>query len=357
MLQVLPFEFGAEDADRAGSGRLRLLIHDHRRVQRLRLEPGREATGGGHVGRAAPDRLRIDLPGRLGQGIFRFRQHADEHAVVDDLDDAVQCRQVIQQRRQRRLVHFRLQRLRPEHLPEAHAGQHHVVDVLELAEHLVGDVGAALPAQCRRAAATRLQVRRVDVRGQNVRIDQFVIARLEPAAFDEEDAVLQMDGAGARGELFGTTDAARFAQVRGGVAQGSAGVLDRQAAGSHGLVGAGRGRRPHHLHLPDLQLQFFGHDQPQRMRDALADVDLAGVRANASVRRHVQPLAQARMDLQVLGDGGGVHSQALFTARTTRLCTPQRHRLPSSACWMSSSDGCGLRLSSAAAVIRIPLVQ
>jgi len=152
--------------------------------------------------------------------------------------------------------------------------------------------------------------------------DQLVIAPLEPAAFDEEDAVLQMDGAGARVELFGTTDAGTL-RARCAAAWRRVACLEcwiEQAAGSD------RARRGFSavvartsLHLPRSPpavlrpLSAATHARcPGRCRPC---------RSTRGMRRprHVQPLAQARMDLQVLGDGGGVHSEALFTARTTRL--------------------------------------
>jgi len=66
--------------------RLRLLIpRSPSWSRRLRLEPGRQSTGGGHVGLAAPDRFGGLLwRPRLREGQYSdSAQHADEHSVVD----------------------------------------------------------------------------------------------------------------------------------------------------------------------------------------------------------------------------------------------------------------------------------
>ena len=157
--------------------------------------------------------------------------------------------------------------------------------------------------------------------------------------------------------LLGKAAAARLAQVHCGIAQRSAGVLNGQAARSHRLIRTPRGGGTHHHDLIELHLQLLRDDQPQRMRNALAEIHLARIGAQAPIRPDVEPLAQARVLLQVLGKRRRVHEEAFCTARITRLCTPQRHRFPSSACRMSGPEGCGLRLRSAAAAISSPLVQ
>ena len=64
-------------------------------------------------------------------------------------------------------------------------------------------------------------------------------------------------------------------------------------------------------------------------------------------------------------DGGGegwfirvaISFAARSTARTMRLCEPQRQRLPSSASFTSRLVGAGFRFSNAAALIRMPETQ
>src|SRR6185295_4448287 len=106
-----------------------------------------------------------------------------------------------------------------------------------------------------------------------------------------------------------------------------------------------------------------------------ADLDLAGRDLNDAVRAEPQPLRQPPVGLQAArqrrpaavdnviaetwASAHGVASSfaARSTARTMRLCAPQRQRLRSSASRTCASVGLGLRRKSAAAATMMPEMQ
>src|SRR5205807_6862868 len=101
-------------------------------------------------------------------------------------------------------------------------------------------------------------------------------------------------------------------------------------------------------------------------QDTLADFDFTAADRNRAVAVHTQPLRKSRVFLEASGPlepgfGNGVHGAiplaARSTARTMRLCDPQRHKLRSSASRTSRSVGPLFFARSAAALIRMPLVQ
>ena len=155
-------------------------------------------------------------------------------------------------------------------------------------------------------------------------------------------------------------------------------MLDRVAARGHALVGArGRAGR-HHAHAGEIDVELVGDDLGDGREDALADLDLAGRDLDDAVSPKAQPLRQPPVALQAAGERArarvedvkpkarpgapGAHDgvpslAARSTARTMRLCAPQRHRLRSSAARTSASLGVGLRRNNAAAEIRMPEMQ
>ena len=186
------------------------------------------------------------------------------------------------------------------------------------------------------------------------------------------------------------------------------GIADRAAAIRRALVDRVRGGAHHDIEPVDREIEFFGGDLRERRLGAGADIDLAGEEGDgvvgmhrepggklAGVRRHaardrpcirrrfvrgqhIGRVEQAEGNDQAArefeqaapaeGCGHVVHCfsptpaagsllAARSTARRMRIWVPQRHRLPSSACLMSSRVGCGFCSSSAWAVMIMPPMQ
>ena len=119
-----------------------------------------------------------------------------------------------------------------------------------------------------------------------------------------------------------------------------------------------------HLDAGNIDVELVGCDLRQRGDNALADFDLAGRHHDLPVRRKFQPRRELRVGREAdreLGGRGSVQRAislaARSTARTMRLCDPQRQRLRSSAAFTSSLDGDGFCRSSAAALINMPEMQ
>ena len=121
-----------------------------------------------------------------------------------------------------------------------------------------------------------------------------------------------------------------------------------------------------HADAASVDVELVGGDLRQRGQDALADLDLAGGDLDAAVRRETRShLRQPRVGAQAPGHGPGHRLGAALsgdafaarsTARTMRLCAPQRHRLRRAPrAPPPRSDRVCAR--SAAALIRMPETQ
>jgi len=180
-------------------------------------------------------------------------------------------------------------------------------------------------------------------------------------------------------------------------ADGSTALLDRLTACGKAFVGSAGGVGRHHLDTPVAHVKFVGGDLGQRARNALSEFDLAGKHRYGAIGVDAQPRRQQAIAVKAAGEmcgafgalpqrpyrrigdpdhkaGTGLQEiaaghtpgrrrhdssplDARKTARTMRLCAPQRHRWPSSARFTSASLGFGLRASSACAAMIIPLLQ
>src|SRR6202035_2178369 len=149
-----------------------------------------------------------------------------------------------------------------------------------------------------------------------------------------------------------------------GLPDRAARLLHRKAARGDPLIGAVGRRRPDYLHPADIDVEFVGGDLGQRGDDALADLYLARRERQMPFGREPDPRRQfwvcRKIDRQFWRRGGGrggahgvaISAAARSTARTMRLCEPQRHKLRSSAPLTSASDGFGFCFNSAAALIK-----
>src|SRR5256885_2274276 len=154
--------------------------------------------------------------------------------------------------------------------------------------------------------------------------------------------------------------------MRAGAAQGDTAILDRKAARGYALVGAYRGIGWNHADALNCDSELLRSDLRKRSQDTLTDFDFTAVDRDRAVAIDTQPLRESRVFLEAAGPpesslSYGVHvaisDAARSTARTIRLCDPQRHRLRSSASRTSRSVGLRFFARSAAAAIWMPLVQ
>ena len=194
------------------------------------------------------------------------------------------------------------------------------------------------------------------------------------------------------------------ARLGTGKAQRGAAVFHRQAAGGHAFVRRARSVGRHHVDALVADIKFIGGNLRQRGKDALTKFAFAGVDGDFAVGVDAYPAIEhavivqaarewyerracrllrdsqwfdqssetecrndgaALLQKSAAGELGSVHVQAPFTAmpaarctaRTTRLCVPQRHKLAASACLICASVGLGFTSSNALADIIMPLVQ
>ena len=233
---------------------------------------------------------------------------------------------------------------------------------------------AAVPAN-RRADAGLGAIFGGGIALEQVVLGQLPVARAEIARPDDR-AVADFEVLRRHAQSLGGGLEVDGARLRAGIAQRRARMLHRQAARGHAFVGAHGRAGGHHAHAREVDVEFVGHDLRDRREYALADLDLAGEHLDDAIGPQSQPLRQAPVGLQAAGQrhrvalvddviaetGTRAHAAApslaaRSTARTIRLCAPQRHRLRSSAPRTSASLGSGLRFSSAAADIRMPEMQ
>src|SRR5262249_9667362 len=165
------------------------------------------------------------------------------------------------------------------------------------------------------------------------------------------------------------------------------------AAGGLPFIGGAAGVGRDHGHLRERHVQLLGRDLGERRDDALPKLHLAGEDRHLAVGADADPGIEHAVGLEAAWQPGPllaeckawceaerqddaaeagceitprerVHDHVLplawtarRTARTMRLWVPQRQRLLASAARTSCSLGRGVRLSSSAAVMIMPLAQ
>ena len=195
----------------------------------------------------------------------------------------------------------------------------------------------------------------------------------------------------------------RLARGGGSLPQLHAAAHHAGAAGGRALVRRERGVALDQLDAIDTEIELLGDHLPHRDAVPGAQIDLAGVdghaavalerekgvdrvelqrasvgRARAGVRAgvcatpsgsHVTPTTSAlsrrkwrrvNAAIRMLSSSGSVAGAAVAarcTARSTRSCDPQRHRLPANAACACSRVGFGVLRNSATVAITMPLLQ
>ena len=329
-----------------------------------RLQPFREPVFvgqgfAGRPGRALAQRRQRDLGASLG-----LADHAREIAVAHDGDQAGNgARGIFLQTGEIGGRH-----LRAQHAAVQHSRQRGIVDEPRMGENLVGNVQPlnriaghrALCRWLRHGAGRRVAIQRDPV-------GEFPIARPDIAGPGDR-AVLDFERVGPDAELIGRRGEKDLADFRAGLPDGAAGLLHRKTARGDAFVGAARRRGADHLHPADIDIEFVGGDLGECRHDALADLHLSRRDHHLSLGREPDPRRQHRVgreaDGQFRGGGGGgtchdaaISAAARNTARTIRLCEPQRQRLRSSAAFTCVLEGFGFCINSAAALIRMPETQ
>ena len=147
-------------------------------------------------------------------------------------------------------------------------------------------------------------------------------------------AVLNRQNLFGHSELFRRDRQIQVARFRADFAQRRPGMLDRQTASGHPLVGAEICCRRGHSDTANVDIEFLGGHLGQRGENALAQLDLAGPHLHGAVGVDAQPVSQPRVGRKGRREVFGAHpaasrisAAAASTARTTRLCAPHRQRL------------------------------
>jgi hypothetical protein len=122
-----------------------------------------------------------------------------------------------------------------------------------------------------------------------------------------------------------------------------------------------RGAGGHHADARRVDVELVRDDLRQRREDALADLDLAGVHFTMPSGRKRSHWPRRGLRARLGGRAGALIALHLAaarrTARTMRLCEPQRHSCGSRAARTAASSGDGSDASSAAARISMPETQ
>ena len=295
-----PLKLGADALvnDAMGGGRG---VGHHRAVQRLCLEPMGQIQRIGHWHAATPKLSLLgtvfDLLGNLAQDLLGLGQHAQQQTVAHHLQHAGNGQQPRHQSLHVVLDHFSGECAWAKHHAVAHGVRHArhdaVVDVFKFSKHFGRHIGAqgdgggfGWPVSQVERGMRGLRMTRRNRAVPHRRIGQRCIRSLQrwmanttgqvsrcmklPACATH---VLQRHPQ-AR-QALGHGLSAGFAPMRRCTAQCVARVLHRQAARGHRFIGAEQGAGRHHVDLLGGETQFFGHDQTQGVRDALAQIDFA----------------------------------------------------------------------------------
>ena len=344
---------GEPRADGAGgrTGR-RLRLGEHRLLRgRGDQEAGEVALVGEGV-LLLPHRRRAQSRLRPQRVLLPLGDDAQERAVPDDGDDAGHpAGGLLVQRHQDGAA-----RGRPHDAAEQHPVRAEVVEEAAPAGHLVGHVDAGQGAPHHSVVGGRLgRGTGLEVTVQRHRRGQLPVADAAPVGRGDA-AVGHRQLAGGNGQPGGGLREEQRPHLGAHGAQRTARVHDRQAARGVGLVGADVGGSRHHADAAGVDVELLGDDLRERRQQALAELDLARADGDGAVGPDGQPAVQAGCRAET-GIGHAPHVLAQSTARTMRLCAPQRQRLPSSARRTAASSASGSSSSSAAAVTSIPAVQ
>src|SRR5882724_2753172 len=253
-----------------------------------------------------------------------------------------------------------------DHAAVEHPRQDQVLDETRSARDLVREITPRAGNADHPAPSWQTGERSIlfDIAVEQALIRAFPIAR---ASTDRAHCpVLHFQNAERNAKALRRTLEQKCPGVRARAPQSSAGILNREAARGHPFVRAEGSIGRNHANALERYPQLLRGDLGEGGQDPLADFHLAAEDRDRAVAFEPQPLGKPRALLETagtpeagVGDGVHVRSPAATrnTARTMRLCEPQRHKLRSKAARTSLSVGVGFLARSAAALIRMPLVQ
>ena len=284
---------GAGHAPRSG----RFTGIDRRGLDRLALDPLTQVRLVGQRVARLPRRARGQRLEARERGLFGLGHDAREAAVARRRHHAGHgLGPGVVERSQRRA-----RRGRPQDAAVQQAWKRQVVDEPRPAEHLVGNVDAL----CRRSRQSARGGPLGRDAGGGVALEQTLIRQLPIAraqvARARDGAVAHPEALHGDAEPLGGRIEIDRARLGAGIAQGRPGLLDRQAARGHALVGARRRARRHHAHAGELHVELVGDDLSDGGEDALPDLDLAGGDLDDPVWAQAQPVRQAPVGLQAAG--------------------------------------------------------
>ena len=254
---------------------------------------------------------------------------------------------------------------RANHAAIDHSGQSHVLDEAGLTGYLAGEIKPWRRLSDQAIVARRFQCcPLVDLDLEQRIVRAFPEARAATGCFN--GTVLNAQIAGRYAQTRSGALKEQSTRLRASAAQRRAGVLDRETSRSDAFVGTHRSIGRDHVDSLRRDPELLGRDLREGGKNSLADLYFADKNRHGAVAAYAQPLRQPRILLQASrmlqpAVGNDVHevgcADARSTARTIRLCEPQRQRLRSSAARTSLSVGRGFIARSAAALMRMPLMQ
>ena len=262
---------------------------DNRRFHRLRFQEGRQVVFIGQCFAARPCRaLAQGLQRRLGR-MLGLADDARKIPITYDGHDTRNgiCAILLQ------FCEHSAGNFRPQHAAMQHSRQHGIVDEALPRKHLVGNVEPPHRVACQRTLLDRfLRDTRRCIAIQRNLAGQLPIARPHIAGAGD-GTVFDAERVDGGSQSIRCRREKNMPDLRAGVPQCAAGLLDRQAPRGDALIGARRRRGANHPHAGHVDIEFVGGDLRQRGDDALSDLDLAGRDRHLSVRRKLQPRRQS----------------------------------------------------------------
>ena len=346
---------GAARAGRLGDGRHLALdrdaVDDEERLTRLLAQPARERALRRQRRLLAPPRRGRQRRGRGERLLLPLGENAQEAAVPHHGHDA-------RQRANALLVDLfeaRAAARRADNPTVQHPGQRQVLEITRGAGDDRSEVDA--PGLAPDDAVPGRRFRRHAAGGAYVEplpAEQLPVARRSPARGDRP--VLDAQLARVDAELGRREPEQVRARFRGRLPQRRAALLGRGAAGGEAFVEPVRGVGGLDAHALERDVELFRTDPREHRAQPLSVLRLAAEDGDRLRRIDAHPGIEQRMLLEARRERAHA-AAARRTAFTIRGCEPQRQRCGASAARISSSEGCGVRSSSAFAPTMIPGMQ
>ena len=315
----------------------------------LGQRPFVQSTAGG------PARGRRDPSRGSNRSMLVIRHHCEKAAVADEPRTFEHGFDVARKRRERAVVVWRThdpgvhQLRRPEVVHESKRAGHDLAQAKRLD---APSSWCSLDLRSQRCP-------RVDRKREGPVFDELPEMQRPVRLVRAHQAVDHRQGRRVHGEAScGACE--QLAAGRGrGVANRTAGVLHRIAAGGVAFVGGYVGSPGRHHDAIERHAQLVADHQRDGGTDALTDLHLAGAHFHAAVGPDDEPVLDARVgrEARVGRVHRGDRGARLRTARSTLGCAPHRHRCGSRAARIAPSSGHGFLRRRAVIATTSPGVQ